>query len=109
MSVACVEVPLQEASSFGVVQVDDRSRVIGWEEKPRSPKPLPGSSDRALASMCIYVFNTETPVRALSADALEPGSAHDFGHDVVPGHGAQQPACVPSARRVKDAYSMGKS
>jgi glucose-1-phosphate adenylyltransferase len=84
VTVACVEVPLEDASSLGVVQIDSRRRIIGWEEKPRSPKTMPGSRDRALASMGIYVFNTDTLFHALGADARDSSSTHDFGHDVVP-------------------------
>jgi glucose-1-phosphate adenylyltransferase len=84
VTVACIEVPLEQASSFGVVEVDEAHRVVGWHEKPQTPRPLPGSSHRALASMGIYVFDKATLVRALAADALKRESTHDFGFDVIP-------------------------
>ena len=85
LTVACVEIPLEDASSFGVVQIDEARRIIGWEEKPRSPKSMSGSRNRALASMGIYVFDAATLVRALATDAQDDASSHDFGHDLVPG------------------------
>ena len=84
VSVACVEVPIEEASDFGVLQVDDALQVVGWQEKPRSPKPMPGSSKTALASMGIYAFDSAALVGALRADHAVETSSHDFGHDVVP-------------------------
>jgi glucose-1-phosphate adenylyltransferase len=83
-TVACVEVPLGQASSFGVVEVDAARRVVGWHEKPQAPRPMPGSRHLALASMGIYVFNKAMLVRALAADAQERTSTHDFGFDVIP-------------------------
>jgi glucose-1-phosphate adenylyltransferase len=83
-SIGCVDVPLAEAGSFGVMQADEDSRIIGFQEKPTDPKPLPHAPDRALASMGIYLFDTDVLVRALIQDAKTPGSTHDFGADVIP-------------------------
>jgi glucose-1-phosphate adenylyltransferase len=83
-SIGCVDVPRAEAGSFGVMQVDEESRVIGFEEKPTDPDPLPHAPDRALASMGIYLFDTDVLVHALIDDAKAPGSTHDFGADVIP-------------------------
>ncbi len=84
VTVACLEVPLEDASSFGVAEIDAARRVVGWQEKPPSPRPMPGSSRHALASMGIYVFNAATLARCLTADARHPDSTHDFGFDVIP-------------------------
>ena len=83
-SVACVEVPLAEARCFGVMQVDDSGRVLGFEEKPDTPRPVPGRPDTALVSMGVYVFDTEVLQRALAEDAADPASQHDFGRDLIP-------------------------
>lgn len=84
VSVACVDVPLEQASSFGVLEVDETRRVSAWQEKPRLPRSIPGLRNRALASMGIYVFNVEVLLDALATDAREANSSHDFGHDLIP-------------------------
>jgi glucose-1-phosphate adenylyltransferase len=84
MTVACMDVPLDEASAFGVVGVDDQQRVTSFVEKPKNPPPMPGRPDRALASMGIYVFNAEFLYEQLVRDADDPKSSHDFGKDVIP-------------------------
>jgi glucose-1-phosphate adenylyltransferase len=84
ITVACVEVPLEEARAFGVMGVDEGMRVRAFAEKPASPAPIPGRPDRALASMGIYVFNARFLYEQLTRDALEPSSSHDFGKDLVP-------------------------
>jgi len=83
MTLAAIEVPLADARRMGVLSVDDNDRVIGFVEKPKDPPPIPGSPDTALASMGIYVFDTEVLLRALEADAAQPTS-HDFGKDIIP-------------------------
>jgi glucose-1-phosphate adenylyltransferase len=82
-TVAAIEVPMAEASRFGIVAIDDEERITDFKEKPAEPPSIPGSPDYALASMGIYVFDTEALVHALEADAaLE--TAHDFGKDIIP-------------------------
>jgi glucose-1-phosphate adenylyltransferase len=83
-TVVCVEVPLAEASAFGVMSVDDSGRVTGFEEKPAVPRAALGPSGRALASMGVYVFNAQFLYEQLVRDADDPRSSHDFGKDVVP-------------------------
>src|SRR5260221_5649075 len=83
MTLAAIEVSLADARRMGVLGVDPADRVTGFVEKPKDPPPIPGSSDIALASMGIYVFNTEVLLRALEADATQPTS-HDFGKDIIP-------------------------
>lgn len=84
VTIACTTVPRSEASRFGVMEVDRNDRIIGFEEKPSNPKPLPDDPDHSLISMGIYLFNTETLVRAVIKDAKRRDSSHDFGKDVLP-------------------------
>lgn len=85
MTVGCLEVSLDMARSFGVMTVSADGRVTEFNEKPESPKPMPGQDDTALASMGIYVFNTRFLFEQLIRDADNPKSSHDFGHDIIPG------------------------
>ncbi len=84
LTIAAIEVPLEEASSFGVFEVDEGGRVLGFEEKPDRPKPIPGVPGRALASMGIYVFNAGVLKKTVREDAERDASSHDFGKDVIP-------------------------
>lgn len=83
-TVACMEVPLDEAREFGVMAVDDRSKIVEFQEKPQHPKPMPDRPDQALASMGIYVFSLETLCRELETDQADPNSSHDFGKNILP-------------------------
>ncbi|MGM0676602.1 MAG: glucose-1-phosphate adenylyltransferase [Pseudomonadota bacterium] len=84
MTVGCLEVDLDMARGFGVMGVDADGRVERFDEKPEHPQPLPGKTDKALASMGIYVFNKDFLFQQLVADADTPGSSHDFGKDIIP-------------------------
>ena len=84
VTVGCVEVPLSEASSFGVMHVDNQDNIINFIEKPADPPPMPGQPDLALASMGIYVFRADFLFELLKADAVDTESSHDFGHDLIP-------------------------
>ena len=84
MTVACVNVPINDAKGFGVMGVDADSRVVDFSEKPEHPTPIPGSPGRALASMGIYIFNTKFLCDQLERDAVDPTSSHDFGKDIIP-------------------------
>ena len=84
MTVACVEVPLDQACAFGIMAVDRDSWVTGFAEKPTQPTPLPERPDKALASMGIYLFNAHFLYEQLIRDAGDPESSHDFGKDVIP-------------------------
>lgn len=83
LTVAAVEVDLEKAQSLGVMAVDETHRVVHFVEKPESPPPLQDNPNRALASMGIYVFDTDTLVRAVTEDAKRD-TAHDFGKDIIP-------------------------
>ncbi len=84
MTVACVEVDLGKAREFGVLSVNEKHRIVRFQEKPKHPDPLPNRPDVALASMGIYVFNRSFLFERLIKDSETPGSSHDFGKDVIP-------------------------
>jgi len=85
MTVSCLEVPVAEAASaFGIMQVDEENRIIGFEEKPANPVPVPGNKELTLASMGNYIFNTEFLYEQLKKDAENAESSHDFGNDIIP-------------------------
>jgi len=83
VTVAALPVPLEEASNFGILTTDRHGRVIGFEEKPKTPKPIPGDPSRAYASMGNYLFDRRTLVEAVTEDALK-NSEHDFGRNIIP-------------------------
>jgi len=84
MTVGCIEISVEQAGAFGVMSVDEMGRVVRFAEKPEAPDPMPGRGDTALASMGIYVFNTDFLIEQLTKDADMPGSSHDFGHNIIP-------------------------
>ncbi len=84
MTVAAIPVPISEASQFGVIEVDENYQMVGFEEKPAKPKPMPGDSNYALVSMGNYLFNTKTLVDAVTKDAEDKESVHDFGKNIIP-------------------------
>jgi glucose-1-phosphate adenylyltransferase len=84
MTVGCIEVDLETAKSFGVMNVNADGRVRGFQEKPENPEPLPGRTDAALASMGIYIFNRGFLFEQLIRDADVAQSNHDFGKDLIP-------------------------
>jgi len=84
MTVGCIDVPLDDAKGFGVLSVDTEGRVTGFDEKPDEPQSIPGKPGRVLASMGIYVFNTDFLYEQLIKDADSTYSAHDFGKDIIP-------------------------
>jgi glucose-1-phosphate adenylyltransferase len=84
MTVACLEVPVAEAVAFGVMQVDEHSRVVEFSEKSPNPATIPGKPGMCLASMGIYVFNAKFLYEQLIRDADDKRSSHDFGKDLIP-------------------------
>ena len=74
----------ENCTAFGVMQVDDDYRIIGFQEKPADPKPIPGDPDHALASMGVYIFTARFLFERLCLDATQRASTHDFGHDMIP-------------------------
>jgi len=83
VTLATIEVPVADANRFGIIAVDETERVTGFQEKPKAPRAIPDSPDLALASMGVYIFDTDVLVRALDADATQP-TTHDFGKDIIP-------------------------
>ncbi|MFC1502962.1 glucose-1-phosphate adenylyltransferase [Pseudomonadota bacterium] len=84
LTVACMEVPVEEAREFGVMEIDQDQRIVAFTEKPQQPATLPGNSDCSMASMGIYVFTTQSLINALQDDAENSSSGHDFGKDIIP-------------------------
>lgn len=84
VSVACVVVPLELATAFGVIAVDGQWRVEDFQEKPARPTPMPGKPGFALASMGIYVFRAKFLYDLLARDHANAASSHDFGKDILP-------------------------
>ena len=83
LTVGAIRMDRNLSREFGVIEVDNDWRIIGFEEKPAEPKTIPGDPEGILASMGIYVFNTEIMVKRLIEDARSD-SAHDFGKDIIP-------------------------
>jgi glucose-1-phosphate adenylyltransferase len=83
LTVAAVPVPIEEASLFGIIEVDREWRMVGFEEKPEKPKEIPNRPGWALASMGNYIFNNDELVREIKNDAENTASAHDFGRNII--------------------------
>jgi len=84
VTVACMEVPIEEASAFGVVVINEDQQIMAFEEKPEQPTPIPSDPQKALVSMGLYVFSSELLKTALMRDHQIKDSSHDFGKDVLP-------------------------
>ncbi|MDR3431260.1 MAG: glucose-1-phosphate adenylyltransferase [Rouxiella aceris] len=83
-TVACLEVPIKEASEFGVMDVSANYQIKSFIEKPKNPPSIPGKPDKALASMGVYIFNAEYLFQLLEEDRVCEESSHDFGKDLIP-------------------------
>ena len=84
VTIGTIEFDRSVASQFGIVEVDKKNRIIGWEEKPANPKPSLHNPDKSNVSMGIYCFNRDLLIEALVSDAADPNSSHDFGKNVIP-------------------------
>ena len=84
LTVGALRVTPEEAQSFGVMQIDEDRRIIGFEEKVPNPKTIPGDPEHCLGSMGIYVFNAPFLFDQLCHDATLPDSHHDFGRNIIP-------------------------
>lgn len=93
-TISAIPVPVEEASAFGIVEVDGEGRMIGFDEKPARAKHMPGRPGWALASMGNYIFNSKFLVRELLSDSQLEHSRHDFGRDILPAIYNQHPVYV---------------
>ncbi len=84
LSLCAAVVPRAGAHDFGILEVDENWKVIGFAEKPAEPKTIPGDPDHCLVNMGVYVFNTESLVRELCHDVKRLESRHDFGRNIIP-------------------------
>jgi glucose-1-phosphate adenylyltransferase len=84
VTVGCIEVPRAEASGFGIMAVDSDDRITSFVENPAEPPAMIGKPEISLASMGIYVFSRKFLIEQLKRDAADPGSARDFGKDIIP-------------------------
>jgi glucose-1-phosphate adenylyltransferase len=84
LTVGALSASIEEAKQFGIMQVDENNRIIGFQEKPDNPRTVPGNPDVCLASMGIYVFTARFLFEQLCQDATNRQSSHDFGHDLIP-------------------------
>ena len=83
LTVAAIEVPLAESRRFGVLEVDDDARLVGFREKPETPPAAPWNPAACLGSMGVYIFDVDVLVRELQRDA-DADSTHDFSRDIIP-------------------------
>ncbi len=112
VTVGCLEVPRMEATGFGVMAVDDKDNITAFVEKPADPPAIPGRPDQALASMGIYVFNTDFLIEQLRRDVATPGSNRDFGGDLIPyivKHGKAvahrfSASCIRAAQEIEEYW-----
>jgi glucose-1-phosphate adenylyltransferase len=101
LTVAVFPVPREEASRFGVIQVDENWRITGFQEKPADPTPIPGQPDTCLVSMGNYIFKTPVLNEQCHWVVGREGTSYDFGKDIVPN-------LVDSGSRVY-AYDFGRN
>lgn len=84
LTISAIQVPIEEASEFGIMEIDENWRLVSFEEKPANPKTIPNNPKMCLASMGNYIFNKNILVDALFKDACKEKTRHDFGKNVIP-------------------------
>jgi glucose-1-phosphate adenylyltransferase len=107
VSIPALRVRAHDSHHFGIMQVDQEGRVIGFDEKPEVPKTIPGNPEYCLASMGIYIFNAPFLFNELCRDATLPHSNHDFGRNIIPAIiGSRRCYAFPflDENRKQDAY-----
>ena len=107
ITIGALRVTVDEAKQFGVMQIDQDHRVIGFQEKPENPLPTPEDPDVCLASMGIYVFNARFLYEQLCSDATKLNSDHDFGKNIIPNAIDHYSVCAypfTDENRKRDAY-----
>lgn len=83
-TVACMKLPVEEGSHFGVMVTDPKQKIIRFDEKPEAPQPCEDDPEYTLASMGIYIFSTRLLLDVLERDSRDETSSHDFGKDIFP-------------------------
>jgi len=83
VTVAALPVPLHAAKGFGIIEVNNQDRMIGFEEKPKRPAAMPEDPEHAFSSMGNYLFDVDVLLNILEQDA-NLGGSHDFGRDILP-------------------------
>ncbi|MFH1584179.1 MAG: sugar phosphate nucleotidyltransferase, partial [Actinomycetota bacterium] len=78
LTIATLEMEREETSQFGVIEIDENGKVVGFQEKPKELKPIPGKPESSLISMGVYIFNTDFLKKKLIEDAKKVDSTHDF-------------------------------
>ncbi len=112
VTVGCLVVPRKDARAFGVMHVDENDVITSFLEKPKDPPSIPGDPAHALASMGIYVFDTEFLFEQLRRDAADPDSKRDFGGDIIPyivKHGKAQAhrftnSCIRASEEIEEYW-----
>jgi glucose-1-phosphate adenylyltransferase len=84
ITIGALKVKVEASRQFGIMQINEAGRVVGFEEKPAQPKSIPGDPRHAYASMGIYVFTARFLFEQLCLDATKPDSNHDFGRNIIP-------------------------
>ncbi len=84
LTIGALRVDPNEADQFGIMEVNEHDRIVGFEEKPSEPKTIPGDDQHCLASMGIYVFTARFLFEQLCRDATDRESDHDFGRNIIP-------------------------
>ena len=84
LTIACVDLPVENARNFGVMETDGDFNVIGFEEKPENPKTLTDNPNKILCNMGVYYFRKNALIEVLSYDNQDGNSQHDFGKDIIP-------------------------
>lgn len=85
LTISAIPIPIEEASEYGIMEVDENWRLTGFIEKPKTkPKHLPGDETKCLASMGNYIFKKDKLIQELELDAKLEDSSHDFGKNIIP-------------------------
>lgn len=85
LTISAIPIPIEEASEYGIIEVDDDWKLTGFIEKPQTkPRPMPGNPGKCLASMGNYIFNTDILIKEVKKDARDEKSHHDFGKNIIP-------------------------
>ena len=84
VTVAAIRAPIEESTSYGVIEADEHGTIVAFREKPSDPTGLPDAPHQVLASMGNYVFSTDALIQSVTADAFNDETNHDVGGDLIP-------------------------